>query len=111
MRIAVLLLALVAVGCAEKWAKPGAGEQDFRAMEAQCEAYATNRWPPRLRETVMFPARWVPPVRSCDNRGHCVFYGGYYEPPQTMIVDDHQAPRRQERRACFVANGWTEVDD
>ena len=103
--------ALVLLGsCAERWAKPGAGEAEFRGMQAQCDAFALDRWPPRLREEVMFPGRWMPPVRSCDGRGRCGWYGGYYEPPQTMIVDDHQRPRLQERRACFVANGWSPVE-
>jgi len=103
--------ALVLLGsCAERWAKPGAGEAEFRAMQAQCDAFALGRWPPVLREEMMFPGRWVPPLRSCDARGRCFWYGGYYEPPQTMIVDENQGPRLRERRACFVGNGWSPVE-
>jgi len=109
---AVVLAALVLVaGCAERWVKSGGTEVEFRAMQAQCDAHAVERWPPRLREEMMFPGRWVPPMRSCDGRGRCSWYGGWYEPPQTMVVDDHQAPRRQERRACYIANGWSPAED
>ena len=108
--IALAVLLLVG-GCAERWAKPGAGEPEFRAMQAQCEAHAFERWPPRLREELVFPGQWVPPVRSCDGRGRCHWFGGYYDPPRTAVVDDHDRPRRQERRACFVGNGWTPVED
>lgn len=108
--VALVLVSLTA-GCAEKWQKPGASDQDFQAMQAQCVAYANGRWPPALRQTLMFPGHWVPPVRSCDRRGRCVLVGGYYEPPQYMLVDDNQGPRNQERRACYFANGWVPVDD
>ena len=101
---------LLVAGCAERWAKPGAGEAEFRAMQAQCDGFSYERWPPRLREELMFPGRWVPPMRSCDARGRCAWYGGYYEPPQTMVVDDHDRPRSQERRACYVGNGWAPVE-
>lgn len=110
-RAAALLAALLLAGCAERWAKPGATEADFRAMRAQCDAHAFALWPPRLREEIVMPGRWVPPVRSCDVYGRCAWFGGWWEPPQTMVVDDHAPPRRQERRACFLANGWTPVED
>jgi len=111
VRAVLVALLLVLGACAERWAKPGAGEAEFRAMVAQCDAHATDRWPPRLREVLMAPARFVPPVRSCDGHGRCAWYGGWWEPPQTMIVDDHTGPRRQERRACYVGNGWTPVEN
>lgn len=110
-RLALLALVLLAGGCAEKWAKPGATEAEFRAMEAQCRAHAHQVWPPLLRTMLMAPAYFVPPVRSCDPSGRCVFYGGYWEPPRYTVVDDNQARRNQERRACYIANGWTPVED
>ncbi len=110
---ALLLVAAVALlgGCAEKWAKPGAGEPEFRAMAAQCESYAASRWPPLLREQVMFPGYWTAPVRSCGPHGRCFIYPGYFVPPQTMVVDDNLGARSQDRRACFVANGWAPVEE
>jgi len=112
MRWAASLLAvLVLAGCAERWSKPGAGEVEFRAMAAQCDAYAMERWPPLLRQEMVAPARWIPPVRSCDPRGRCGWFGGWWEPPQMIVVDDHARPRRQERRACYVANGWVPIDN
>ena len=111
MRAALLLGALLLAGCAERWEKPGASEADFKAMRAQCDAQAFALWPPRLRQEMAMPGRWVPPMRSCDSRGRCTWYGGWWEPPQVMTVDDHQAPRRAERRACFIANGWTPADE
>ena len=110
-RTLLLVALLLLSGCATKWAKPGATEADFRAMQAQCDAHATSLWPPRLREEMMFPGRWIPPVRSCDNRGRCTWFGGYYEPPQMTITDDNLRPRIAERRACFTANGWTPVEE
>lgn len=110
-RIALLALGLLVSGCAEKWAKPGATEPDFRAMQAQCEAAAFDRWPPVLREVLMSPGYFVPLRRHCDSRGRCSFFGGFFEPPQYTTIDEHQGPRRTERRACFFANGWTPVED
>ena len=110
-RFLLLATLLLLTGCATRWTKPGASEADFRAMQAQCDAHASSLWPPRLREEMMFPGRWTPPIRSCDNRGRCTWFGGHYEPPQMVITDDHQRPRTQERRACFTANGWSPVED
>ncbi|MCC6716919.1 MAG: hypothetical protein IT555_03465 [Acetobacteraceae bacterium] len=108
-----LLLAflLLLAGCAERWAKPGADDAEFRAMQAHCDAYAHDRWPPLLRQEMLFPGHFVPPVRSCDNRGRCTWFGGWYEPPQMTVIDDNLRPRNQERRACYLANGWTPVED
>jgi hypothetical protein len=112
VRAGLLLLAVLALaGCAERWAKPGATEAEFRAMEAQCTAQANDRWPPMLRQEIVMPARFVPPVRSCDRHGRCSWYGGWWEPPVMGVVDDHAAPRHQERRACYMANGWMPVED
>jgi hypothetical protein len=111
MRWGLVLAVLLLGGCAERWAKPGADEGEFRAMRAQCDAHAYDRWPPMLRQEMMFPGRWVPRVRSCDGRGRCTWFGGWYEPPQMTVIDDNQGPRRQERRACYVANGWSPVED
>lgn len=112
--LAPLLAPLVAMtllaGCAERWEKPGATEAEFRAAQAQCDARAYGRWPPALRQEMVMPARWVPPMRSCDAQGHCAWFGGWWEPPQIMVVDDHAAPRHAERRACFLANGRTPVE-
>ena len=110
-RALLLATLLLLTGCATRWTKPGASEADFRAMQAQCDAHANSLWPPRLREEMMFPGRWTPPIRSCDNRGRCSWFGGFYEPPQMTITDDHLRPRNQERRACFAANGWAPVED
>ncbi len=111
MRHVLLLAVLLLSACAEKWAKPGAGEAEFRAMQAQCDAMAYERWPPRLREELVFPGAWIPPVRRCDSRGHCHWSGGFFDPPRTMVTDDHARPRSAERRACYVGQGWTPVDD
>jgi hypothetical protein len=112
VRIGVLLLVgLVLAGCAERWQKPGATEAEFRTMEAQCTAHANDRWPPMLRQEMMMPPRYVPPVRRCDARGNCTWYGGWWEPPVMTVVDDHDRPRRQERRACYMGNGWMPAED
>ena len=112
MRLGLLLVVgLALAGCAERWQKPGATEAEFRVMEAQCTAHANDRWPPMLRQEMMMPARFVPPVRRCDGRGHCSWYGGWWEPPVMTVVDDHDRPRRQERRACYMANGWMPAED
>jgi hypothetical protein len=108
--LALLALALLAAGCAEKWQKPGATEADFRAMAAECEEDAAARFPRLLREQVMVPARWFPPQTSCGPRG-CVTYPGYWLPPQTMLVDDNLGRRAQARRACFLAQGWQPAED
>jgi hypothetical protein len=112
MRLGLLLVVgLALAGCAERWQKPGATEAEFRVMEAQCTAHANDRWPPMLRQEMMFPPRYVPPVRSCDARGRCTWYGGWWEPPVMTVVDDHSSPRRQERRACYMGNGWMPAED
>lgn len=101
---------LLAAGCAEKWEKPGATAGDFRAVEEECGAFAAQRWPPQYFEQVMVPARWSPPYRACGPQG-CVFYPGYWLPPQTMLMDANQGRRYDERRACYLANGWTPAKD
>lgn len=112
MKALVAMLAVLALaGCAERWQKPGASEADFKAMRAQCDAHAFGLWPPRLREEMVMPGRFVPPMRSCDSRGRCTWYGGWWEPPQFAVMDDAAPARRAERRACFLAEGWTPVEE
>lgn len=111
MRFVLLALALLAAGCAEKWTRPGATEADFRAMEATCRDHAARLWPPLLREVMLSPGYFAPPVRQCDARGRCGLYGGWWEPPRFAVVDDNQGRRNQERRTCYLANGWTPVEE
>jgi hypothetical protein len=110
MRLWALALALLVAGCAEKWAKPGATEAEFRAMASECEEEAAARFPPLLREQVMVPPRWFPPQTTCGPRG-CVTYPGYWVPPQTMLVDDNLGRRSRARRECFMAQGWQPAKD
>jgi hypothetical protein len=109
MLLSVLVL-LAAAGCAEKWEKPGATEAEFRAMEYECGAQAAEQYPPQLYEQVVMPARWSPPYRACGPRG-CVYYPGYWLPPQTMVMDANQGRRHNARRACYLGNGWTPAED
>ena len=124
MRVGLLLLAgLALAGCAERWQKPGATEAEFRAMEAQCTAHANDRWPPMLRQEMMMPPRYVPRfflVFSWRKSFPCTLTStSFARAPQPLpakvplyvLVDDHDRPRRQERRACYIGNGWMPVED
>jgi len=96
-------------GCAEKWEKPGAGLDDFQAMESMCSARAYVRFPPALRKEVIFGAHKAPIKTDCETNGNnvsCVTTGGEYVPPETMIVDDNSDGRKHDIRSCFYENGW-----
>lgn len=90
--------ALLLAACAQNWAKPGAGPNEFRVAEAGCEVAAMREIPPLPEQIVVDPGwpgwRW----------------GGWWTPPVVQTVDRNAPLRRRVVEACLLQAGWTPVD-
>lgn len=109
-----LTCALFLSGCAYRWQKPGATEQDFEAAKAACNAQAAAHFPPLMRPVQLNNGYTTPVTTDCHGHGnevHCVTSGGQYVPPSTTFVDDNEAAREQDVHACFFQNGWQMMKD
>lgn len=109
MRKILVLLVLLA-GCAERWERPGATEQDSEAAQAECTAIAARQVPPELVWMQTSPGYWEGPERRCFTRGgrtECIVRPGRYQPPQYGWVDANTGQRRVVRAACLTERGWT----
>lgn len=109
MRTVVLLLLLLA-GCAERWERPGATEQESEAAQAECSAIAARLVPPELVLMQTSPGYWEGPERQCftrNGRVECVVRPGRYHPPRYDWVDVNAGRRREARAACLTERGWT----
>ncbi len=112
--IAAFIGSLLLSGCAEKWIKPGATEEEFDAMNAACYSQAAQRFPPNMRTMEVEPAHISPRVTQCREfyRGYqCIEDGGYLVPPTYADIDLNRDPRAAETRACYYRNGWVPLKD
>lgn len=110
----VAALSFTLSGCAEKWEKPGATEMEFDAVRSVCTSQANLRFPPMMRQVQISNGYMTPEVTNCSGNDHftnCRTTGGQYVPPSTMAVDDNEAGRNQDVRACLFENGWQPVKD
>lgn len=113
---AFILLPLVALllgGCAQRWAKPGASEADFRVASMRCAAEGHRRLPPDLRWVQLSAGHFAPGHRWCwkaHGQRRCDYVPGHYVPPRFGHVDINVAPRDSFFSACLVDDGWRPVD-
>lgn len=110
----VISLALMLTGCAEKWEKFGATEQEFEAMKAACISRASARFPPMMRQVQLTNGYTTPVITNCNGFGYsvsCFSSGGQYVPPTYIAIDDNTGARDQDTRSCFYENGWHPVKD
>jgi hypothetical protein len=105
---------LLLSGCAEKWIKPGASEEEFDAMTAACYSQAAQRFPPNMRTVQVEPAHISPRITQCREfyRGYqCIEDGGYLLPPTYADIDLNRDPRAADTRACYYRSGWVPLKD
>ena len=106
-------LALLLPGCAPRWTRPGANEEDFKATLTRCEAAGLEHLPPLLH--------WMPPsagyfvrgYRNCwRSEGHtrCSYIPGRHFPPSHGRVDLNEQARHRFVRSCLVEDGWRPAD-
>ena len=109
IKILAALAAMACSSCAEKWAKPGASEQEFVAMESDCSARAYRSFPPVLQRLQLEPGYYTQPQFACEYRGpfeRCFQVDGEYIPPVITTVDANDAGRNANIRSCFFEHGW-----
>jgi len=114
LTLGLVLGLFVLSGCAEKWAKTGATEQDFEATKAACFSRASYRFPPLIRLVPVSNAYTTPVTTNCNSDRHstsCTTSGGQFVPPTMAEVDDNQSARDQDMRACLFEKGWHIVKD
>lgn len=112
IRISVLLAGCVALSaCAPLsiYYKPGAEVAQLQDDQLRCETEAL-RDAPVANQTRQEPPVYVPPRRSCDSAGHCVTYGGYWQPGQIYSVDVNRDLRTRLTARCMAARGYTPVE-
>jgi hypothetical protein len=109
-----ILVSMLLSGCAERWQKPGASQEDFQAMKSSCENSSRLRFPPMLRLVQNEDEHTTPITTTCSGAGAarvCSTSGGRYVPPTFSSVDDNKSARDQATRACFLENGWRPVKE
>lgn len=113
LTLAVPLVALALGGCAQRWAKPGATDADFRVAHLQCESVAYQRLPPEPVWTQLSAGHFVPGHRQCwKSRGtrYCDYRPGHFVPPRFGHVDRNEPFRDRLVASCLVGEGWRPVD-
>ena len=100
---------MLLTGCAEKWIKPGATQQEFEAMRSACISRAYSFHPPMNRQVQISSGYTTPITTNCNGFGYsinCYQTGGQYIAPAYITIDDNLSARNQETRTCFFSNGW-----
>jgi uncharacterized lipoprotein len=114
-RLALIVLSILTLtGCAERWEKPGATEQDFDAMKVACSNLAAKHFPPMMRQVPITNGYTTPVTTTCNSHGDsvtCSTRGGDYVPPLLGAIDDNEESRDQAIRACFFEKGWRPAKD
>ena len=103
-------IGLALAGCATKWTKPGATEQEFEVTKASCIGRASSRFPPAMQHIQIGSGYTTPMQTQCFGTGYsvnCTTTGGQYVPPAFMDVDANTGARNSDVRSCFFENGWT----
>ena len=108
------LLALMLLGCAEHWARPGGTAAERDASLARCDAESHRMFPPILQQVLTRPGYFVPPQRHCttnNNTTQCTTTGGYWTPPLYQTIDHNADARRAARIDCMYSLGWILAKD
>lgn len=111
--VLLLLVVLLLGGCAQRWAKPGASEADFKLARMRCDAAGYQRLPPDLRWMQVSAGYFSPGYRNCwKSRGQrqCSYSPGHYVPPSFGHVDLNAGARSRFMNACLIEDGWRPVD-
>jgi hypothetical protein len=105
--------ALALASCAQRWAKPGATDTDFRIARTRCEAIGYERLPPDLRWMQISTGHVMPGRRHCwtsNGQQRCSHVPGHFVPPRFGHVDRNDAPRDRFVATCLIDDGWEPVD-
>jgi hypothetical protein len=108
MRHALLLILLLATGCAERWTRPGVTEAQADAANAQCGSQAAMAVPPAMVRRIAAPAR-IERYRDCRREGdreRCTVTERFI-PERWEDVDINASAREGWRHQCMVSNGFT----
>jgi len=109
MSMVLCLGGLLISGCADKWTKPGATNDEFEATKTACTNDATTRIPPRLRMVEVTAGSSPQTTVACSGVGPslaCRPQTVPAMPPSTRMVDDNEEARDREVRACLIQKGW-----
>jgi hypothetical protein len=107
------LAALALAGCAQRWAKPGASDGDFRVARMRCETIGYQRLPPDLHWTQLTAGHVTPGQRHCwksHGQRRCSYSPGHYVPPRFGHVDRNDPLRERLLSGCLLDDGWRPVD-
>ncbi len=110
MSLVLCLGGILLAGCAERWTKAGATNEEFETTKTACTNDATIRFPARLRMVEVSPGSSPQTTVACSGAGpslNCHPQTVPALPPSTRMVDDAQEARDREVRACLIQKGWT----
>ncbi len=113
--LSLLACVILLAACAgERWAKPGAGEEEYEQVKKDCTKMATDKFPPMMRIQSRTESVVTPDSTICTGAAggavKCQNVGGHLPPP-IAGVDDNKADRTAEIRACLKRNGWHPVKE
>ncbi len=100
--------------CAPTWEKPGATQDDFRAVNADCTYHASERYPPVLHQVLIEGPHTTQNLGGCFGSpalADCLNSKSIMVPPTFETVDDNQKPREQFIDNCLREKGWRPVDN
>jgi len=115
-RILVLmpLTALALSGCAQRWAKPGASDADFRIAQIRCETKGYERLPPDLQWMQITSGYTTHGHRSCwKSRGQkrCETKGYERLPPDLQWMQITSGYTTHGHRSCWKSRGKKRCSD
>ncbi len=103
------MVAVSLTGCAQRWSKPGAGDEEFKLALIRCEAVGFERLPPRPHWTLLSPGYVTGARRHC-RKSRCSYVPARYVPPRYGTIDLNDRARDSLVRSCLAEDGWRPVE-
>ncbi|MDW4497790.1 hypothetical protein R5H30_07345 [Sulfitobacter sp. D35] len=108
--VAVPALVALLTACAPltTYYREGVEVSRLATDQTNCEIKALQQVPPsnQIRREAPY---YVPGRRSCNDRGDCRVYGGYWIPGDVYTVDVNRGLRERAETLCMAEQGYSRV--
>lgn len=108
-RLSAFLVAFLALGACAQFDTYYAQGVSIAARDrdlAACEALARQQYPVSQSVRVRAPV-FRPAITTCNAAGQCVTTGGFWDGPETYVVDVNEGARDRAIVGCMGGRGYT----